>query len=88
MDMARRRVDLRLDEGLMARVDARAEELGQTRTKFIERALEKALGTEDGAAMAPAPPVRDSVQFEPAAPSRASVKPTAPKFNRVTSLER
>jgi hypothetical protein len=43
MVMARRRVDLRLDEELLARLDARCEELGQTRTKFIERALEKAL---------------------------------------------
>jgi hypothetical protein len=44
MDMARRRVDFRLDEELLARLDAEAERLGQTRTKYVERALESALG--------------------------------------------
>jgi Arc/MetJ family transcription regulator len=65
MLMARRRVDLRLDEELLARVDARAEELGQTRTKFVERALEKALGETGSAGSAAAAGT--------SAPSRAPV---------------
>lgn len=45
MVMARRRVDLRLPDELLDRLDAEAERLGQTRTKFVERALERVLGT-------------------------------------------
>lgn len=67
MDMARRRIDLRLDEDLLARLDAEAERLGQTRTKFIERALESALGPESQDA-----PGAGVVR--PAASSRASAK--------------
>jgi predicted transcriptional regulator len=44
----RRRLDLRLPPELVERVDARAAELGQTRTKFVERALEAALGPQQG----------------------------------------
>jgi hypothetical protein len=41
------RIDIRVTEDLLARVDARCEELGQSRTKFIERALELALGPRE-----------------------------------------
>jgi hypothetical protein len=81
MDMARRRVDLRLDENFLARVDAEAERLGQTRTKFIERALEKALGPPplDPAAGLTVETRRGAASpAQPSAPSRASAnaKPT------------
>jgi predicted transcriptional regulator len=75
------RIDIRVSEDLLRRVDERREELGQTRTKFIERALESALGNPSvgravepraSAATAPDPGLKDS------APSRASasVEPT------------
>jgi hypothetical protein len=38
------RLELRITSELLARVDAEAERLGQTRTKFVERAVERALG--------------------------------------------
>lgn len=41
--MTRRRVDLRLESDLIARVDAEADRLGQTRTKYVERALQQKL---------------------------------------------
>ena len=41
-------VALRLDEALVARMKSRAEELGQSQTVFVTRALEKALGSEGG----------------------------------------
>lgn len=41
--MARKQFGM-IDDGLLARVDARAAELGQTRRVFTERALEAALG--------------------------------------------
>jgi predicted transcriptional regulator len=44
--LMRRRMDLRLPEELWERVAERAEELGQTRTRFVERALEAALARE------------------------------------------
>lgn len=42
--MSRRLVNMRLPVDLLERVDSRAKELGQTRTMFVERALEAALG--------------------------------------------
>jgi hypothetical protein len=60
--MRRTAINLRLPADLLARVDAEAERLGQTRTKFIERALEAGLvggQTHDGPAVA-SPGVRRS----------------------------
>lgn len=80
--MYRQRVDFRLDQGLVARVDARAGELGQTRTRFVERALERAL---EGA---PFPVVAENlavdergsiVKADPARPARyEEQRPSAP----------
>jgi hypothetical protein len=53
--MSRTRVDLRLDEGLLSRLDVRAGELGQTRTKFIERAVESALRVPSLDSLGPSP---------------------------------
>jgi hypothetical protein len=41
--MTRTRIDVRLPPDLLARVDAEAKKKGQTRTMFIERALESKL---------------------------------------------
>ena len=41
--MPRKLVNLRLPEELLTRVDAAAQKAGQTRTKFVERALAEAL---------------------------------------------
>lgn len=49
----RRRVDFRLPVGLLARLDAEADRLGQTRTRFVERALERALGPVEVASELP-----------------------------------
>jgi hypothetical protein len=45
--MARRLINMRLPPELVGRADAEAKRLGQTRTKFVERALERALGLGD-----------------------------------------
>jgi predicted DNA-binding protein len=51
--MRRTAINLRLPADLLTRVDAEAERLGQTRTKFVERALEAALtGAHDSPAVA------------------------------------
>jgi hypothetical protein len=76
MDLARRRIDIRLPEDLLARVDAEAERLGQTRTKFLERALESALGASSPAGSSPVPAMGS--QPDPA-PSRAPGPRYAPK---------
>jgi predicted transcriptional regulator len=67
-----------VDADLLARVDARAAELGQTRRVFTERALEAALSEAKGALATersgPAPvPVQEGAR--PAAPPRASGHP-------------
>ena len=46
---------MRLPEELLARVDERAGVLGQTRTMFVERALETALGADAHGAPRAAP---------------------------------
>lgn len=51
--MPRRLINMRLPAELLARADAEAERLGQTRTKFVERALEKALGSPTGSVPSP-----------------------------------
>jgi hypothetical protein len=62
--MAKKALSLRIDEGLLERVRARADELGQSQTTFVVRALERALGPEPKDA--PVPGVE-----RPAAPPRA-----------------
>lgn len=52
------RLELRVDPGLKARVEARAEELGQKTTTFVERALERALA--ESAPVSRQPAVRSS----------------------------
>lgn len=66
-----------VDDGLLARVDERATELGQTRRVFTERALEAALSEANGAANGmqadPAPvPSAGTDGVRSAAPPRAS----------------
>lgn len=83
------RLELRVESGLLARLDERCEVLGQTRTKFIERALESALSA-GGVAGTPgvvrshrrgdeqAPSANTSAEV-PSASSRASGQaPTGP----------
>jgi hypothetical protein len=63
---------MRLPDALLARVNARARELGQTRTTFTERALEAALSEAKGA-FGPAPvPSSDGVRpaAQPRTPER------------------
>lgn len=67
------RIDIRVEQDLLDRVDDRRRELGQSRTVFIERALEKALA---GAVSSPA--ASEPVGTEPAS-SRASVPKPARK---------
>jgi hypothetical protein len=69
---ARRRVDFRLPAELMDRVNAEADRLGQTRTKFVERALVASLG-------------RGAVEDDVPSPSRSSVAEQAAA--PVSSLE-
>lgn len=68
------RLECRLTQELIARVDAEADRLGQTRTKYVERALESALSSGSGAraevSSVSAPPPSGS------ASSRASAKKT------------
>jgi hypothetical protein len=74
----RRRLDLRLPAELVERVDARAEELGQTRTKFVERALEAALATDGGGG---SPGVsKPVVPTPPRAPEPKSAEVELPKI--------
>lgn len=46
--MGKKPLPLRIDEDLLRRVDERRRVLGQTRTLFVERALESALGVSRG----------------------------------------
>ena len=69
------RLELRVDPELKRRVDARAAELGQKTTTFVERALEKALSeaAEPLAGSGPTPaPVPSSEGVRSAACPRAS----------------
>lgn len=50
--MAKKPLPLRIDADLLGRVDVRRKELGQTRTMFVERALEAALGDQPGSGRA------------------------------------
>jgi predicted transcriptional regulator len=59
----KRPVNLRVSPELLGRVDAEADRLGQTRTKFVERALESALSGVDSSTKSSA--------GKPSAPTRA-----------------
>lgn len=74
--VSRQLVNLRLPPELVARVDERAGELGQTRTMFVERALESALGCSD--AIAETGSVERASGPGRAAPSRAPVPGVRP----------
>lgn len=72
--MSKRLVNMRVDTGLLGRVDAEAERLGQTRTLFVVRALESALGGSSvGQSGGDDPRVVGSTPARPA-PSRAPVR--------------
>jgi hypothetical protein len=74
----RRAVSFRLPAELMDRVSARANELGQTQTKFVERALEAALATDGGGG---SPGVsKPVVPTPPRAPEPKSAEVELPKI--------
>lgn len=51
--MAKRQVGLKLEEELLSRADARAEELGVSRTELVERALRFSLSRPSGEVVEP-----------------------------------
>jgi hypothetical protein len=65
--MSKKALPLRIDAGLLARVDERRAVLGQTRTLFVERALEAALG--DSSSVERPAVVREVAGSIPAAPA-------------------
>lgn len=71
--LTRRAISLRLPAEMWAAVEARAEELGQTRTKFVERALEKALGAGTKAPESGEPTEAKSSSASPRAPTSPSL---------------
>jgi predicted DNA-binding protein len=75
--LMREPVHFRFPPELNAALTARSRELGQTRTEYVMRALEKALSEANGAidSMRAGPaPVLSREGVRPAAPSQASVK--------------
>jgi predicted transcriptional regulator len=71
--VSRKLISFRLPVGLVDRVDVRAAELGQTRTMFLIRALEQALGSTS-VAEAPAVVREEAGSIPPdPAPARAAL---------------
>jgi hypothetical protein len=83
----KRPINLRVSLELLGRVDVEADRLGQTRTKFVERALESALnGQGSGDTSSVSNPRRsgsakETAPTEPSAPSRAPVVPGVPRVD-------